>query len=74
MKGLRRLRKAAGLTQEELSNRLGVVRATVSAWECGTNTPSINMAFRVAEILHCTVEALYREAPIELTPEEEELE
>lgn len=69
MEGLKKRREAAGMTQEELGNRLGVVRATVSAWECGTNTPSINMAFRVAEILGCSVEQLY----LELTPEEEEI-
>jgi putative zinc finger/helix-turn-helix YgiT family protein len=32
---IRRARKALGLTQRELSNRLGVAEATLSRWETG---------------------------------------
>lgn len=69
MKGLRRMRKAAGITQEEIGERLGVVKATVSAWERCVTTPSINIAFRIAEILGCSVEDLYYD---DSTPEKEE--
>ncbi len=34
------LRRALGLTQEQLGKRLGVHKLTVSRWECGTLHPS----------------------------------
>jgi DNA-binding transcriptional regulator YiaG len=34
------LRKALGLTQQQLGERLGVDKMTVSRWECGTVKPS----------------------------------
>lgn len=43
--GLRELRKAAGLSQEdlgELGERLGVSGATISRWESGTHIPTKN--------------------------------
>jgi transcriptional regulator with XRE-family HTH domain len=38
---LARVRKARGLTQAELAERLGVIRNTVSRWERGEATPSL---------------------------------
>ncbi len=38
--GLRELRKAAGLSQEELGEKLGVSGATVSRWEAGQHVPT----------------------------------
>jgi transcriptional regulator with XRE-family HTH domain len=32
-------RKAAGWTQKDLANQLGVIRETVSQWECGKKSP-----------------------------------
>jgi len=37
---IRRLRRAADLTQEELADRVGVARQTVIAWEQGVHEPS----------------------------------
>jgi len=37
------LRRAAGLTQEALGERLGVTNKTVSRWETGTYMPDIEM-------------------------------
>lgn len=34
------LREAAGVSQEELAEALGVSRATVSRWETGDRTPT----------------------------------
>ncbi|MDG9722330.1 helix-turn-helix domain-containing protein [Streptomyces sp. DH41] len=38
-KARRRLREAAGLTQAQLAERVGVTRGTVRAWESGRTTP-----------------------------------
>ncbi|MBT2391635.1 helix-turn-helix transcriptional regulator [Streptomyces sp. ISL-1] len=35
----RALREAAGLTQQEVADAIGVTRAAISQWEAGTRTP-----------------------------------
>ncbi len=55
---LRNLRKQKGLTQEELAERLHVVRQTVSKWEKGLSTPDADLLIRVAEIFETSVSTL----------------
>ena len=55
---LRALRKAKGLTQEELAIRLHVVRQTVSKWEKGLSVPDADLLLRLAEVLDTTVSRL----------------
>ena len=38
---LRRARKAAGLTQQQLADRLHVTRQSVSSWELGRTEPDL---------------------------------
>ena len=45
---LQELRKEKGLTQEQLAERTGVARRTVSRWETGSNLPLI---YHLTEIL-----------------------
>ena len=40
---IKTLRKAKGLSQEELAIKLGVVRQTVSKWEKGLSVPDAGM-------------------------------
>ena len=42
---IRNLRKAKGLSQEELAIKLNVVRQTVSKWETGLSVPDSSMLF-----------------------------
>lgn len=49
---IRRLRRAAGLSQEELAERLGVSRQSVSLWEQGNTQPSLENLRAMTEILH----------------------
>jgi len=48
---IRRARKALGWTQEQLGQRVGVTKATVSAWECGHDLPSASAAMRLVDAL-----------------------
>ncbi len=45
---VRRLRKALGLTQDELARRIGVTHATVNRWENGVHSPR-GMALKALE-------------------------
>ena len=48
---IRRLRRAAGLSQEELAGRLGVSRQSVSLWEQGVTNPTVENIYAMAEVL-----------------------
>ncbi len=54
------LRKANGMTQRELSERLFVSDKTVSRWECDECTPEISLLPSIAEIFSVTVDELVR--------------
>src|SRR4051794_12393475 len=45
---LREARQAAGLTQQQVADRLGVPRPNVARWESGTQLPRVDAALRVA--------------------------
>ena len=55
---IKTLRKSKGLTQEELSNRINVVRQTVSKWEKGYSVPDAEMLKKIAEVLETDVSQL----------------
>jgi len=55
---LKTLRKAKGLTQEELAIRLNVVRQTVSKWEKGLSVPDANLLIQIADIFEISVSEL----------------
>lgn len=47
---LKVLRKAKGLTQEELGNKLGKTKTAVASWENGTSLPPIDVVFEMCKI------------------------
>ena len=55
---LKNLRKAKNLSQEELAERLHVVRQTISKWEKGRSVPDAELLVRLAEELDTTPAAL----------------
>lgn len=55
---LRKLRKQHGLSQEELAERLHVVRQTVSKWEKGLSVPDAHLLIRIADIFDISVSTL----------------
>lgn len=58
---IRNLRKAKGLSQEELAIKLNVVRQTVSKWEKGLSVPDSSMLILLAEEMDTTVSILLGE-------------
>lgn len=60
---LRYYRKRSHLNQRELSERLGVVRNTVTQWESGYSQPRMGMVTEIANVLDVSVSRLISEAP-----------
>lgn len=58
---IRNLRKAKGISQEELAIKLNVVRQTVSKWEKGLSVPDSSMLVSLAEELDTSVSILLGE-------------
>ncbi len=56
---IRELRKALGLSQEELAKQCGVSRQTVNAIENNKYDPTLALAFQLAGALDTTVDALF---------------
>ena len=53
-----RLRNERGLTQLELSKRVGVNRSMIAQIERGTKIPTILLGKQIANVLGCSIEAL----------------
>ena len=57
---LEKLRKSAGLTQQELSESAEVSRKSINAIENGIYIPSTVLALKIAKTLKCAVEDLFQ--------------
>lgn len=53
-----RARKAAGLTQQELADRLGVIQQQVAKWESGKVDIKLQTLKRIANALGCDIDDL----------------
>lgn len=58
---IKALRKAKGLSQEELAIKLNVVRQTISKWEQGLSVPDSDMLIAMSEALETSVSILIGE-------------
>ena len=56
---LEEIRKAKGITQEELANALEVSRQTVGSLENGRYNPSIILAFKIARFFDVDIEEVF---------------
>ena len=56
---VRELRLAAGMSQRELGEALGVSRQTVNSIETGRYDPSLPLAIAIARHFHRTVEEIF---------------
>ena len=55
---VRQLREAAGLTQQQLAERVHVSARTIISIEKGQYSPSLMLAYRMARVFGVTVEQL----------------
>lgn len=55
-----KLRKEAGITQEEIAEAVGVTRQTIIAMEKGNYSPSVLLALKVAVFFNKTVEEVFK--------------
>ena len=56
---IKECRQKAGITQEQLAEKLGVGQSTVAMWENGKNSPQSDKLPKLAEALGCTVNDLF---------------
>lgn len=70
---IRDIRQKKGWTQDELAERLHVVRQTVSKWEKNLSVPDVQSLQRLAEVLDTSVEILLGIGP-DQTPTSEQQE
>ena len=59
---LKTLRKNKGLSQEELSIKLNVVRQTISKWETGLSVPDAEMLVTISELFETPVSEILGES------------
>lgn len=53
---LKELRKKRGLSQQAVAEKLGVTRSTVSAYECNTKSPSLDILEHMAVLYHTSID------------------
>lgn len=72
---IKKLRTERGLSQDELAERIPVVRQTVSKWERGTSVPDADSLLALARALNVTASELLGESgPTERNPDDLVLE
>ncbi len=73
---LKRLRKQNGIKQKELGEYIGYGCTAIANYESGRNKPDLDIALKIAQYFHVTLDELVREgesqpAPLLLLEEEE---
>lgn len=53
------LRKAKGLSQQQVADNMGVVRNAVSNWETEASLPNARQLPLLAQVLECSVSELF---------------
>ena len=53
-------RRAAGLTQLELAEKVGVSRKSINSIENGIYIPTTVLALKIAKVLNCTIHDLFQ--------------
>ena len=57
---IKRLREGAGLTQQELADKVGVGRTWIAQIERGAKCPSIVFSAELAQVLGCSIDELLK--------------
>ena len=58
------LRKASGLSQEELGDKLNVARQTISKWELGETTPEMDKLEELSNLFEISIDELVKDNAI----------
>ena len=58
MNNIKTARKAKGLTQVELAQKVGVTQGNLSAWETGRWEPEMDALKKLCEVLECSADFL----------------
>ena len=72
MRGLRLMRRRAGLTAVQLAEKMGCTCSAIYFWEAGRYWPKAECLPRIAEILGCSIDELFGDPNEEHTPQKEE--
>ena len=70
---IRELRLAAGLTQKQLADKMGVSEPAVSLWESDSQRPSIDKLPKLAKTLCTSIDELFSAGDNTIVPENEEV-
>lgn len=57
-RGIRHQRQKNKMTQTELAERVGIKQGTISEYESGSLTPSVENLIRLADVLKCSLDEL----------------
>ena len=67
---IKALRKSKGLSQQDLADKLNVVRQTISKWEQGLSVPDSDLLIALSEALETPVSTLLGETVAEIEADE----
>lgn len=56
---MKELRERDGITQEQLSKKVGVSRQSIVAIETGKYNPSLELAFKILKEFECSIEDVF---------------
>lgn len=57
---IKQARMSASLTQEDVAEKLGVSRQTISSWENGKSYPDVTSLFTLSDVYNVTVDSLVK--------------
>jgi len=63
MKGLKEIRLQRGLTQTDLAEKMKVTQSVIAMWERGATLPAASKLPELADVLGCTIDALFGREP-----------
>jgi len=58
--GIKKHREAAGMSQQELADKLGVSSSAVAMWETDNRTPRVVTLFKMSQMFGCSIEELMK--------------
>ena len=60
MNNIREIRESKGMNQLELAYKSGLSTASISFYENNKNVPSMNNAYKIAQVLEVSIDDLFK--------------